>query len=64
MLTLFLDFYAEGVGPEMFEDFKFTLKFTLLLTLILVVEELRVKIKHDVIAYFNHVVIEFLLIPK
>ena len=61
MSALVLYFYSERVRSELLKYIELPLELLLLLTLILVVEELRVKVEHHVVANLNHVVIELFL---
>ena len=61
-LIFYLD--SERIRSELLKDVKFPLELPFLLALLLIVEEFRVQVEHDVVANLDHIVIEFLLTAK
>ena len=57
MSALFLYFHTKSVRSELFKYIELPLELLLLLALLLVIEELRVEVEHDVVANLDHIVI-------
>ena len=58
MSALIFDFDSKRVRAKLLKDIELPLELPLLLALLLVVEEFRVQVEHDVVANLDHVVIE------